>query len=328
MSKSMIPDAEEQTRTLREKLRLQWETGHASFGGYLWHYTDARGLIGIVESGQLWMTNVYYLNDASELNYARTLIAVVLDEKQRATTDILVKNLLERVEIGLGASDLIFLPHVACFCEEGDLLSQWRAYADGGGGYALGFHPEDLTKDRSFLQLRQVIYDETKQRGLIETALDEFSALLVRVAPLYSGAKLDLAIRHISGTVSDFFREYSYCFKHPAFSEEREWRLVRRIAQRDVVPDFMSIKHLDFREAGGLVAPYVSQDVRVDTPNVSDTNSEMRLPLGAIKCGPMLDPVLAADSIRLLLRKLGYAETIEIDSSTAPLIKPYRAGRT
>ena len=54
----------------------------------------------------------------------------------------------------------------------------------------------------------------------------------------------------------------------------------------------------------------------------------MRLPLGAIKCGPVLDPKLAGDSIRLLLRKLGYAETIEIDSSTAPLVKPYRAGRT
>ena len=80
--------------------------------------------------------------------------------------------------------------------------------------------------------------------------------------------------------------------------------------------------------AGGLVAPYVRQDVRVDTPNVSDANSEMRLPLGATKCGPVLDPKLAGESIRLLLRKLGYAETIEIDSSTAPLVKPYRAGRT
>ena len=70
-----------------------------------------------------------------------------------------------------------------------------------------------------------------------------------------------------------------------------------------------------------LVAPYIRQDVHVDTPNVNDANSEMRLPLGAIKCGPVLDPMLASDSIRLLLRKLGYAETIDLDSSTAPLVR-------
>ena len=29
---------------------------------------------------------------------------------------------------------------VTCFCSNGDLLSQWRAYA-GSGGYAVGFTP-------------------------------------------------------------------------------------------------------------------------------------------------------------------------------------------
>jgi hypothetical protein len=35
---------------------------------------------------------------------------------------------------------------VTCFCEKGDLLSQWRAYARGasGVGYALGFESKSL----------------------------------------------------------------------------------------------------------------------------------------------------------------------------------------
>jgi hypothetical protein len=34
----------------------------------------------------------------------------------------------------------------ACFCTNGDLLSQWRGYAGGVGGYAIGF-PTDVLKD-------------------------------------------------------------------------------------------------------------------------------------------------------------------------------------
>ncbi|MFO1205708.1 MAG: hypothetical protein U1E63_08295 [Burkholderiales bacterium] len=33
---------------------------------YLYHYTTAEGLKGIVESQQLWATNIAYLNDAEE----------------------------------------------------------------------------------------------------------------------------------------------------------------------------------------------------------------------------------------------------------------------
>jgi len=31
--------------------------------------------------------------------------------------------------------------YIACFSEKGDLLSQWRAYADDGEGVAIGFDP-------------------------------------------------------------------------------------------------------------------------------------------------------------------------------------------
>ncbi|HMC13498.1 MAG TPA: hypothetical protein VKG67_04050, partial [Gallionellaceae bacterium] len=34
---------------------------------HLYHYTTAAGLQGIVESQQLWATNIAYLNDAEEL---------------------------------------------------------------------------------------------------------------------------------------------------------------------------------------------------------------------------------------------------------------------
>ena len=37
-----------------------------------------------------------------------------------------------------------FHSFVSCFCQSGNLLSQWRAYADKGGGYCIGF---DFSED-------------------------------------------------------------------------------------------------------------------------------------------------------------------------------------
>jgi hypothetical protein len=42
--------------------------------GRLYHYTTADGLLGIIQTGQVWATNILYLNDASELSDARAIV--------------------------------------------------------------------------------------------------------------------------------------------------------------------------------------------------------------------------------------------------------------
>jgi hypothetical protein len=46
----------------------------------LYHYTDARGLLGILESRKLWASDVRLLNDARELDYAADLVRRWLDD--------------------------------------------------------------------------------------------------------------------------------------------------------------------------------------------------------------------------------------------------------
>ena len=36
----------------------------------LYHYTTQEGLLGIVEKGEIWATNIFYLNDAAEFKHA------------------------------------------------------------------------------------------------------------------------------------------------------------------------------------------------------------------------------------------------------------------
>jgi hypothetical protein len=52
----------------------------------LYHYTDARGLLGIIESHAIWATHLHYLNDAQEFAYAADLADQVLKE-QRASAE-------------------------------------------------------------------------------------------------------------------------------------------------------------------------------------------------------------------------------------------------
>jgi hypothetical protein len=37
----------------------------------VYHYTNAAGLLGVLSTQQLWMTDTDFLNDAEELAYAR-----------------------------------------------------------------------------------------------------------------------------------------------------------------------------------------------------------------------------------------------------------------
>lgn len=45
---------------------------------HLYHYTTLEGLKGIISSNALWATHYKYLNDSSEVDYARSIISEAL----------------------------------------------------------------------------------------------------------------------------------------------------------------------------------------------------------------------------------------------------------
>lgn len=57
-------------------------------------------------------------------------------------------------------------PYIACFSKEGDVLSQWRSYADDSRGVSIGF---DLNKliENSNLKLKEVSYSVDEQKSLL-----------------------------------------------------------------------------------------------------------------------------------------------------------------
>jgi hypothetical protein len=47
----------------------------------LFHYTDTKGLCGILDSGKIWTTKIQYLNDKSELGLALEYINKEIDNQ-------------------------------------------------------------------------------------------------------------------------------------------------------------------------------------------------------------------------------------------------------
>src|SRR5208283_106971 len=101
----------------------------------LFHYCGVDGFHGIVTEKMLWLSDVFTLNDASEMLYAREIVDEVL--KSQNPRPPWLKDIKPESEFLDVASK--WGMYVSCFCAEGDLLSQWRGYGAQGGGFALGF---------------------------------------------------------------------------------------------------------------------------------------------------------------------------------------------
>src|SRR5258708_558906 len=106
----------------------------------LWHYTNAEGLIGILETGHIWATQVACVNDTLEQRYFGNLVHDVVKAKRAQNTDPALGVFLRVVDEALALRDFSSAGHfVACFSEVEDDLGQWRGYGGGECGYAIGF---------------------------------------------------------------------------------------------------------------------------------------------------------------------------------------------
>ncbi len=113
----------------------------------LWHYTTADGLIGILEKGEFWSTQVACLNDSLEQRYFAGLVHEAVKSSRQKNTDADLEVLLGLADKGLSGAD--FATHgrfVTCFSENEDDLGQWRGYGGGECGFAIGLQIGELTR--------------------------------------------------------------------------------------------------------------------------------------------------------------------------------------
>ncbi len=300
----------------RQKQWLGWWSAMQAqpAGGKLFHYTDSNGLLGILSSEVFWATNIEYLNDSSELAYCIALIRDRLERKKIAVS----RNALSPISQLFVAAQKTFNPfrdltvYVSCFCEEGDLLSQWRGYGQAGGGYAIGIQPRygnAAPEGVPRIVLRKVFYELKDQEQLIDESISQLEALWTHVT---SKTNDEPTLMEAQKKILSFFRQevgdYIWCFKNAAFREEKEWRFSYITGAKD--PKKRPVK---FRPGPGSISPYVELDL------FKLLDSEARaLQVCEVICGPTLHPHHSVEAVKHLLAVHGY-ENVEARASSVPL---------
>jgi hypothetical protein len=92
----------------------------------LYHYTTADGLQGIVRHKAIWASDYRFMNDAKEFHHGLEIFQEVLKSYRPTPRMSEIVDIIRNYKPG---PDFCVL--IASFCEERDLLSQWRGYNGG-----------------------------------------------------------------------------------------------------------------------------------------------------------------------------------------------------
>jgi hypothetical protein len=297
----------------------------------IYHYTTAAGLKGILENKYIFFTHYLYLNDLSEIMYgmgegdkflreelelARSILTQRLDpiledasivNKLEAHKELVTKYGKPFALINEAISVIDSWPpqniYITSFCKSGDLLSQWRGYANRGGGYAIGLSVvnRQIATDKGQFEAFKVVYDPARRTEVLKEILNEtLNALDSTEFPSSIDDAYKLLIQQFAVLLAGAIRLVGGRFKNPAFSEEDEWRFC-------IETDLSDLDSVKFRDANGLLIPYLE---------IPLTSSGIKV--RKIVCGPTLHPELARRSVEMLAQRSGFMN-VEIENSRIPL---------
>ncbi len=139
----------------------------------LFHYTSLLGFHGIVSSRSLWATDANFLNDPSEIRYARNVIDEAVSTVRDRFSSTVARDVFDFAVKSSFETSEGFDFFLASFSERDDLLTQWIAYTPAAAGVSLGIRPAFLRK-LGETWVRRVLYSKDKQLSLVTHILDQY----------------------------------------------------------------------------------------------------------------------------------------------------------
>jgi len=276
----------------------------------IYHYTDLGALSSIVGGHDLWLTNSQYSNDADESRHgyeiARGVVGTYLRSAKRARLrdDFMVAY-------AKALSSLVSAPpsegfYICCFCEKGNLLSQWRSYGANGTGVSLAFDPREFIyitgadMPLGLMRLWKVFYNTNQQKRIVKLAI-EF---------VWENRAGDQNANQLARRAADAIQFFVPTFKNADFREEKERRLI-------FTPDPASKVEPRYRVGRGMLIPYYSVRALAEATGRGTPTAPWLLPIRSIMVGPSAQKKLNVESTTMLLRQNGYA-SIEVRASATP----------
>lgn len=258
---------------------------------HVYHYTTIEGVLGICKSQKIWATDLSYMNDTSEYVYASRIIEEVTQAYTASQPRFgAYRNCCHRTPLDLGLR-----VYAASFCEEKDLLSQWRAYANHGTGYAIEFSWLKIRDKFPQNRIGRVEYSDGTQNEILRQILNSLGGDL-----LVDGAAQDAHFANVAAGLANALLTVRAFLKSPTFREEKEWRIIAF--------DGTDTREELYRTSGNMLVPYCA--LPLGNPD--------ELPITKIVIGPSLNPRAAECSLRRFLDSIGL-KNVAIEVSPIPL---------
>lgn len=263
----------------------------------LYHYTTQKGLLGILKDREIWATHTQYLSDQREYLHAQELVTNEIDaaiaNPQGVGQEQLLQVMKDRIK-GIQSINVC----VCSFSEVPDSLSQWRAYSDATSGFAIGFLGSFLAKAtaKQNFYLGKCLYTSDEQRTLVR-------ALIQEVLEGEESSPDPEEYWLTGGYLPAYLNRYGTIIKDPAFSDEKEWRVISR-------PSSCRNERFRFRPGKSTLIPYYCFPLSGDGLqfNVHD-----------IVVGPTIHSRQALRAVESLLIQHGLRNVLVINSKV-----PYR----
>ncbi len=279
----------------------------------IYHFTDADGLIGIIQHRSLRGTLATALNDKSEmkiaLEVAKELVAARLKIKE-TLFDRFFHTFVEKPAMFDATGKIPLRPGVVSFCKSADLSVHWTHYGKSGTGFALGFSPSRLAVGG--LRVVKVIYDVQQQREVIKNLLADASRITSNtVQSMTRRGEIDHVLVMAAHMTAAYIKGSAALFKNKAFQYEDEWRLTFLFEQEGgSTPDGYRFTG-GYRSVNGRVCPFADLQYPKD-----------RFPLKEIVIGYSSAMDKRDEEIQLLLEDglgLDAAKKVRVKRSTVPV---------
>ena len=247
---------------------------------YLFHYTRFQSALSILESQELWASNIHFLNDFREFREAGEIIASQCRILERRNPSLV--EFSEKIRARIESVGDVHI-HSFSFTENPDLLSQWRAYCEPNG-IALGFDYSKLhtvIRENQFV-IGKCIYDDRQKLKICKEIIQKLLDLLqIEKAPL------EVVARYF---VTEFIK-WAPFFKHQSFAEENEWRAVSPL-----IPS--NNENIAVRASPTMMTPYY----RIKMSGLGkDEHGNSILPINTFVIGPHPNHSLISSGLNFAL---------------------------
>ena len=190
----------------------------------LYHYCDCADFYSIITNKNFRLSNIFESNDSMERRWLDSHIQKVFESlngtEQMKTFQSSVHKCYEL--------NRDIAPYAIAFSEEGDLLSQWRGYANDAHGFSIGMNvdyfnlkeeiPSPSHVPDATIGILKILYDEAQVYSRVEKIIK------ICWQKFQDDNYVDNSLAMIECSMN--LVKLASFIKNPKFFEEKEWRIL------------------------------------------------------------------------------------------------------